>query len=311
MDIHRLFSTYQKDLLWMANTEAGRYLLGIKDKDPIIKVSQNSYHQLRDIQKDKAIVQTRLFFKGEVANTFVPLLRKMELADEYEHIDKPYDALLNYAGFQRSRLYPQIYLATFQALATSGGAGRVWISWQTWATCRAAATAENLGAGNFSIGNNGTPDNYMFFRCMTPCDTSSLTALATVTSGNIEFYRDDSWGFTDTDSTTIVIVPTTQPDPTTLALADFGKVSYSSKGSLPYASTTNLTYNAIPFSDVSAINKTGYSLLGLISGRDLTNSQATGTNMIGCPNPNPRYNVTYTLPVTTNYLKSYRRLSFQ
>lgn len=133
-------------------------------------------------------------------------------------------------------------------------------------------------------------------------DTSTIGSDSTITAAEIRLYRDDALeGFVNTDTCTIHIVPQAQTDPVELGTAgDYTSVSFSSKGSLAFGSTSNGAYNAITITDLTQISKTGYTKLAAITDRDLNNSIPTGTNKIafqayGGSNP-PVLRVTYTTP---------------
>lgn len=169
----------------------------------------------------------------------------------------------------------------------------------TWAAARGATTGTTsslLSVYSWRIGAGSWFD----IRTFLSFDTSSLSDDATVSAVTLRLYRNDSLdGFFNADTVTLHVVPSSMSDPTSLAAGDFDNLSFTSKGSLAHASTSNNAYNDITV-NVDQISLTGYTKLALIDSNTLNNVAPTGRNTIifedsAASNP-PVLQVTYTLP---------------
>lgn len=168
----------------------------------------------------------------------------------------------------------------------------------TWAASRAQSPASGLGGRNgiqtWSFGSFVNDRSFM------PFDTRVLGG-ATILSATISLYRDDSIDtFANVDTTTIEIIKTTEADPTTLSVNDMQNVTLVSIGSVALSATASGSYSVITISDLTAINPGGYSKLGAVTGRDLSNTAPTGRNEVMWQDHNganpPTLTLTYQLP---------------
>lgn len=278
MNENKLFFTQnQKLLLSLINSEAGKSLLGIKNNLPIIAFGENYYTQLVDIKEDKIIKNTNFFIDNRVEQKIGTILTKMEIANEYKRIENPYEAFLHYAGFYRKN-YPLILLTDFNPTTGEGNVNSG--SHTSWANAKAdsvgSATANPaVYAARFDA------STWFIIRAFAPFDTSAIPDTDVVTAALFRFYRDDSLdSFANADSTSLIIVPSTQASPTALVNDDLDNISFSNKGSLAFASTSNGAYNDVSITDLTIISKTGYTQLAGIAARDLDNSAPTGTNIL-------------------------------
>lgn len=304
-----LFRRYQKDLLWMANSDAGRYLLGVKDKDKIVKITPNSFHQLRDFVNDKPIIQAPFYVGNPLADVFLPLLEKMKIADEYSHIDDPHDALLYYANLKRSRLYPQLYLATqtFDTLATEGLLSMN--GEYTYSFARSSSTADQVEAsppfgdggrqlGAFRYGGGTFNDCCRAFFAI---QTSALGVGAMVTDTLFRWTRDTR---SDTSTPDGIVCPSTQADPTSLVAADYSRFSYTAWSDVVSPSSPSTLYTWTFNTDGKAgVNVSGYTKFVLINYTyDFNNGTPTAgdkwaefyTHISGSGSTLPNIYVTYT-----------------
>lgn len=175
-----------------------------------------------------------------------------------------------------------------------------------FATVRGAASANsNDTFPEVACSLNG--GNYGIQRFFMPIDTTTLPLAATVVSAVLKLYREDSNDtFTNTDTTTLELVPETQASNTALANSDYSALTFSSFGSLALSATTNHVYNSITLTDLTKVIAGGHTKIGLLLGRDQGNSAPTGVNQMAFQrrsdaNP-PTLTVTFTLPGgTTNY----------
>ena len=326
MDIDHLFFKHRKLLLWLANTAEGRYLLDIKDKDRVVKVTPNSFHQLRGFQKDRAVIQARIYCSNGVAKILAPILTKLEILDsEYKEKFDKQKAFLHYAGYERSRQFPQIYLAT--ATFNIGTEGLLSMNGEyTYAYARASTTADSVefpppyGDGGRQLGafkyGGGTYNDCC--RSFFSVDTSSLGAGATVTATLFRWSRDTR---ADTFAIDGIVCPSTQASDTNLVATDYDNFTYTAWSDVITPTTASTTYTwTFNAAGIAGVNKTGYTKFVLLNYTfDYSNGTPTRqdtwmefyTHISGSGATLPNIYVTYTLPpATTNYLKDYRRASF-
>lgn len=293
------FRKYAKDLLWMTNSEAGRFLLGIKDKDKIVKLSPNSFHQLRDFRNGKAIIEARFSTRNIVAEIFLPLLTKMEIANrEYKHIEKPYEAFLHFSGLEPKRYtYPSIFLVT----ETFAEADNVTVrtNHAVWATARGGtgATAFPLAQHETSL----TAGTYRIDRGFMHFNTAALPDTATITSA---FVRINGSAGADADTVTGHIVSSTAASPPTAS--DWANIGATSFGSYVFAGfPTGNKDVTLDTNGIANISLTGLSKFGLRTNRDIDDSAPTGTNYINITQGNCLISITYTLPSSSRLFASF------
>lgn len=277
-----------ESIIDLCNSEAGRFLLGIDDA-PVVALYKNSIHQHLGGNQYKATFQVGNYYLDKLA----PILTKIDIAGTYKRIEDEYDAFLHYAGYYtKPQRYPQIYLTTYQENPTAG-AGRCYTNLSgAWATVR-ALTASNNTDGAFTAGAIKSGTDHRIFRSFAPFDTSTLTAAAEISAATLDVHRNDSHTtFYNVDSTSIHVVTTTQASVSALITDDYDTASFTSKGSLAMASTSNSAYNSITISDTSIISKTSYTKLGALNSRDQSNTAPTGENTIGS-STDPRLTITY------------------
>ena len=304
----------EKELLWMANTKAGRYLLGINDADRIVKLSPNSYHQLRDFKNGKVIIQGAFFTTNKISDTLLPIITKLEIAEEYKHIEKPYDAFLHYAGLERSTEYPHIYLANFTP-AIGAGSGRIY-SLGTWVQVQAGSGVVVTGVDFHYIAVQLSGGTYGANRDWIQVDTSTIGAGSTIASGYIRTYAEGT-AKADTYTDTVDVCACSPAATNALATTDFVLISrtvFSSTAISALDFTAGHTNDfALNAGGLANISKTGWSKFLLMTEKDRADSipGGDGISEYRFYGTTPYLSVTWTLPVTTNYLKKYRRLSFQ
>ncbi len=182
-----------------ANSEAGRYLLGIKDGFPIVKVTPNSYHQLVDIQNDIPLIRAMFYTDNFIQKQLEIPLTKMAIAEEYKHIEKPYEAFVHYAGLELHQ-YPRIYLATFTA--NGGGNGKIRAQGNVYATVQAATTGTASAVGQAT--NYYADPTYIIDRGFAPFDTSSIGAGTTIVSSFLRAVGNGTGENANTDSLSVV-----------------------------------------------------------------------------------------------------------
>jgi hypothetical protein len=182
------------------------------------------------------------------------------------------------------------------------GESRAYTSNQlTWAAAYSAADADGVAANLIPAGSKVGAGNYSIGRAFLPFDTSLLPAGVSIQSAVLHLYRDDSiTAFSNADTTALHVVSSTEANPASLAVGDYDATGAVSGGSINLASTSNTTYFTITLNAtaLSWVTKAGNTLLALRISTDLTNTEATGNNVIAMQaraDANPPYlEITYT-----------------
>lgn len=267
------FTDYYSDILTLINTDAGRKLVGITDRDRIFKVSPNSYHLLR-----KKGYKTGVFFiENDIAKIFIPIIDKMRIAQKLS-----YKAFLHYGDLKRGS-FPQIYLATQQFNSNTAGTGQVrdteaqatgWATIIGRATGTAADASSDPYAGNILSGGNLT-----CARGYTPFDTSSIGSGATLIPGanTIQLYVNIN---TTTDSLTFGVFASTQASNITLATSDYSLIGSTLFASIAATSLTLNSYNTLTLNPTGEANlsKVGFSKFAYRLSGDYNSVAPTGDN---------------------------------
>lgn len=160
----------------------------------------------------------------------------------------------------------------------------------SWATTHSASTATDNGntTTTAKIGvskyNDGSNILIQLHRGFFPFDTSSLPDKCRIISAVFSVYITEV-GDVDNDGNDFInIVQTTQASPTAIATSDYSKCGTESN---PTEGSTRVDLTGFSISQymdfqlnasgLSWINKTGYTMIGLRSGHDITNN-APSTN---------------------------------
>jgi hypothetical protein len=205
---------------------------------------------------------------------------------------------------------------SMNALADTGsyyaGAGdgtvRYWVA-ATWATARDATTGTaasyTVAALSEAMGARKVlATNWRVDRAFFPIDTSGIADTDTITDATLTFYI-STFGAFDTDSTSWEVVQTSQPSTSALTTADFDALTFTSGGSLALSASEGGEYVHITLNSTGKgwISKTDWTKLGVILGRDLTNTAPTGNNSSDIyfseqtgTSQDPYLEVTYTVP---------------
>lgn len=298
MNPNKFFEENEKLLLQIANSQAGRKLLGIEHNLPIVKLTPNSIHSIVDIKKDKTTFEADFFVNERVYIKLAPLATMLFLANDYNPIKNFKEAVEHYSGYNlRNNKYPHIFLTQSDFNPASGGCDAIYI------------TGSYPGVFTATSGTvNGTTEirtdlsSAYLWRIFYPILTSSLTDAATITAAIFKMYRDDSVDgpMTNANSTRVEIVPSTQASNTSLAAGDLDAITRSSKGNRNFADFPDDTYTDITITDLTVISKTSYTKLAAMTGRDFDQVAPTGSNLMAFQdeagaNP-PILRVTYDLP---------------
>jgi len=300
------FRENQKSLLELANTEAGRYLLGVKDKSPIVKITSNSVHQLLGFNGKKPILRAAFWIDNHIEKIFAPIIEKQLIASE-KYLDRilqdKYKSFLHFAGLERSNYLPQIYLASSTFNPNASGTGYVFNNpgSGSWADCVNAASGTTATPSNNPAMDCQDGTTPLIYRGYTPFDTSALTSDATITAGgnNLQLYFTSR---TNPSSLSFCVFASTQASNTTLATSDYSLVGSTQLITpVTYASLTLNAMNTLTLntSGDSNISKTGWSKFSHRSSADYNNSTPGGNNayqFTGSGANAPILTVTYTLP---------------
>jgi len=279
------FEQNKKLILQLANTEAGRFLLGLKDKDRIIKISPNSVHQLKDFQNGKSIIQAKFWACDNVAQIFLPTLAKVEIAQDYQPIKDKYEAFLHFSGLEKRLEYPQIYLETANFYSTSedGKTRHSTISgdWETWDDARGVQGDEGVDK---TTGDDGMEAHFEYIagsgyglvRGWARFNYTSLPQSAVINSATYKFYG-RAYGTTADQG--IVIAqgnqgPTLEASDHASYGAEWGRFTTPAGSDQWNSASLNSTGK-------SAINKGGYTEYAYLNARDFDNQPVSSNGHWG------------------------------
>jgi hypothetical protein len=171
------------------------------------------------------------------------------------------------------------------------------------------ATAHDAGAGGITdkstiifIGQTYVAPDYSLYRAMIPVDTSGLPDDAILLGGVVGLYGDADLSATDFDLT---VVEFTGSNP--IVSEDYHHFGATSWGSLSTAGGFSITgYNSITLNatGLAAISKTGVTLLGLRSSREIVGTVPTQSERVVVKSADnsgtdmdPKLDITYATPV--------------
>lgn len=312
---HDFFYKNYKEILELANTEAGRYFLADKEKEPIIRVRPNSYTRLVGWRNKKPSLKTVFFTHDRVEQKICgPLEQMAYIAGRAETrilkriIENHYEAFLHFADLDiKPSRYPMAYLTTTVYNPASGGEQEARVeNAGTWAGARDAATSGGNHDADFTIGSSDFSGPAFYnYRGFTPYASGVDLNGAAVTSWTNEVYRDNTIehggnGFNNADTTSLEIVVSTQASTTAYVAGDYDNITFTSKGTLAFASTTNAVYNLIGSTTDNTVPKTDGTdtKLCLITGRDLSNTAPTGLNLLPLQDRNRANPIKFTVVYT-------------
>ncbi len=150
----------------------------------------------------------------------------------------------------------------------------------TWALARAATTADNVGnteTRNNVVTNKGSVNSWDLERLFMGFDTTSIGSGSTITSSTLSLFETVEHTTVNTDSVTLHVVPASPDSNTTYTTSDINNLTFTSVGSVAYASIINDAYNVIPIA-TSSVNKIGVTSYAVIDSKDLINQEPTGLN---------------------------------
>jgi hypothetical protein len=291
------FKKEQKFLLKLANTEGGRFLLGIKNKFPITKIFPNGWVYGEGRQR------LGTFYTYEmVTKILLPVITRMQIIHRYD-----YSSFLHFADLQKNKHLPQIYLTTTN-YPSGGGDGNAFEINSVYATARNASSASNIEVSTAStfVANDLNGSNYMVGRIFFPTDTSGIDDSATISSANFNF----KWAsIKDAGNTfTCKFVQQNQASTSTITNTDFATFGSTSGGETTDFNTwgTDYTSTSLNSTGLGWISKTGFTKLGLRATTDIDNSAPTARSYAYITMSDageataPYLQVTYTVNVEPN-----------
>lgn len=272
----QLFKERQKELLWLANTEAGRYLLGIKEKEPVIKVTPNSVH----LKLEPNLFVAKIWTYERVAKEFLPFLSYQEILEKdlnlrLENEIEKYKAFLHFENLERNYKYPTIFLKTDSYYSTSEDGYTVNAApggWETWTEARGVQGDEQVDKTEteYKAYFQRYGAKYMLHRGWFRIDYSSLSTDADISSATYKFY---GRFYNSSDSTSGIVLAKGNQGATLEAAdhnsygAEYGRLDSGLSGSDAWAS---VSLNSTGIAD---INKGGHSEYAVLNIRDFNNNE--------------------------------------
>lgn len=306
--IKQIFQDYQKELVWIANTEAGRALIGNKTQNKITKVFHNGYRELVGIQGKNLVFDNHFFWDDRMLELAKPIT-KIEIFQEAKPLEKfnKYEAFLHFAGLEpKISKFGQIYLYDTSFSTFLGGAGRFdRDDASTWATTRDAAAADQSFA-SYEVESELSGSTYRIQRVFLPVDTSSLNDTDQITLMKLNFNANYEGGYS---ATVLHMVQTTQATTSSRVLGDWDLIAgipgspMTSGGSVVVnnsgAQAKTIT-GALSSPDTRTwIIPTGETKLALVAERDQANTAPTGAgNSMWATVTSPELVVTQVVPST-------------
>ena len=300
-------------LIKLANSEAGRYVLGIKNDFPIVKISPNSWHFRIGKHKVRGIFHCY----NVIEKCLSPYLVYKSLAKSYVKEYDDYKGFLHFNQLERNSKYPTIFLDV-ATIYSSAGDGAIRNSDSVWATVRGAASGASNDGTSASSGG-GCPltifadPNYIIDRGFFPFVTSSLGADSIVSAATLNIYVVTK---TDLSNGNVALIQTTQASVTALSNDDYNNLTLDSpsEGATRLDIGTDITTGAYNIWTLNAtglgwIDEVGNTLLGLREKRDIDNTtpDANQNDLVvrysefADTTSDPYLSVTYTPPTRAGY----------
>lgn len=268
------FLKYQNLLVNFANTEAGRFLLGVKNNFPIIKLSPNSIHFSEGIGSDRYYADFYTFSK--IANVLLPALSKVEIANEYKKVTNINEALLHYTDIKKYD-YPTIYLTLNSFTSFSGCDGNIWNGNANFATAVALTT------GNASLSSTSevtrvwnSSGTYYIDRNFFSFLTSSIGSDKTILQSSFYLFADTiQWS-----GGGIALVQSTASSGNTLVSGDFDNLGTTEGYTRVVYTTTGQKEFVLNATGISWVSKTGYTKLATRYSNDIDGTYITDGGVV-------------------------------
>lgn len=315
VNLNKIFKERQEELVLIANSPIGRFLLGVTEKKlPVVAISPNAViFKIGNWVKNKFGIVVPEFY-GEFFAGFgnnVEILKPLPYIDTLRDFHPKYSpvginefikAVEHYSGYTRGN-FPTLFLdgpTDFEA-ATGGTAG-IYAANATYSTARSASTAS--GAQQ-AIGNDAVA-GYEITRWFCPTDFSTIAAGSDVTATNGYLYP--TGRNTTTDDTGKFIL-TTQASTSAIANDDFDNLTlnspttYGTSGA--YSSFTLNQYSAAIAMTagfqtlVEAAAGVGFVKMGMRATGDIDNTTPTTRSFLNFSQSNgqrTKFAITWTPP---------------
>lgn len=288
----KLFRNVQEELLWLINTDTGKYILGIKNREKIVEVFPNGWKFYLGRDSQKYYFQYEFFCYEKSAKILIPFLDYERVLREdfgpylgrHLGIEEKYKRFLAYNNLEGHLFLeiPQVYLVDTDYFA---GAGDGYISGPpnaTWATTRDAADGDAIAYTTSPMFSRAaiTGGTYKVTRGFLPTDTGGIVDTDNIDAAVLKLFGDGT-ATGNVDATTVNVIQTSQVQTDSLVLADYNNVTFTDGGSMNLADWNTTAYNSITLNatGLTYISKTGFTTIGALIGRDLNNSAPTGENI--------------------------------
>jgi len=251
--IKYFFNKYQKELVKLANLKSGREFLDIEKK-----ISPDK--KIVGLTPNTVIYQISRKKFGYLCHAGQPFARKLVACISKTDIAglNKYQGLLHYTGlFEQPRLFPQIFLATYQVETHTDAKYSIDKTDANWATARGATSGTVYGVTNrihaYAAFNGGT--TYEIIRGFFSVDTSAV-------SGTIEDASLYAYFVSKSDTGYSTLLEGTQAATNVLEDNDFDNfnttklVSDVDHSGITLSQFTEISLNS---DGISAINTSGYS----------------------------------------------------
>lgn len=301
---------YKKEqdlLLRLLNTDAGRYLLGLKKDDfnTIICVKSNGFVvSTGEKLKNKPVFQAHIFNGDGIEKRIGSIFAKWELA-RYKYfeeiIESPYRAFLHFADFEKNSSLPFYALDLVTIDATSDSTGILYFGATTFANARTGAdgtlevNASRIAATKVTAVNWDVSRQFCFF------DATTLVPAGSTVSG-VTFRHQRYTTRNDTDTVDLDIVAHTATVPVN-SNTDFNAIGTTVFGNVAFSALSNsaetdiiLDANGISAFLPGVINKYGKRV-----SRDTDNVDPTGTNNLDSDATLQDLIVTFISPSTDDF----------
>lgn len=301
-----LFAKYQKFLLKIANNYFGRRFLRVVtpeliDGKEVVKITPNGIAYEKDgIGKMDFYATQRLTSRVAWFLEFCEIFSFADYFKTFRYLGAGLTLLFLFHLVPLHNLFPLVAGTTgvYNPNADGSGSGAL-IRFTGYPGDFTNSTAQLTVQASSEI---RTDSSAYIWRCFWPIDTSGLPDAATVSALQFSVYRNDNDGFSNNVSggMSAHVIPQSQASNTTLATTDYGSITRTSKGSIAYSATSNGAYFDINISDLSFVNLSGYTKVGLITSSDLNQSAPSGgQNVLSFATASdgshpPKLTVTYT-----------------
>lgn len=177
----KYFQDNYEALLWLANTRAGKQLIGAEPDDNIVRLSPNSFHKLESITNGKATLTGVFKTTNNVARELLPILTKSQIAQ----LPVRDEAWVEHAsGLNFNSKYPSIYLLDYSSQPTDETGGK-----------------DSKIYGDGVTANHGTATTIDVImtetnfprRGLVEFDLSSITANSTVSAATFSLWTDTGY----------------------------------------------------------------------------------------------------------------------